>query len=246
MKKILQKLANRYGYRINRLSSPAINAFTAMKNLLNGVDEPIIFDAGAYHGYVSLTFRKMFPRSTIYAFEPFEESFKRLKANTSSDHRIKAFNFGLSNRDGTQSFHSNTMSGTNSLLSTDESGTQTWGKGLLETREITQAQFMTIDSVIERLHIPRIDLLKLDVQGAEPLVMEGASEVCRRGIIHVVYSEIITQPTYKDQKRFDEVLSSFYNNGFEIYNIYYMSLMREGRLRQVDVIFTRIDRYQNH
>ncbi|RPH51045.1 MAG: FkbM family methyltransferase [Desulfobacteraceae bacterium] len=239
MKKILQKLANRYGYSINRLSNPAVNPFTAMQKLLMGIKEPIILDVGAYHGYISLAFRKMFPMSTIYAFEPFEESFEHLKANTASDPRINAFNFGLSNRNGTQSFHSNTMSGTNSLLATDESGTRTWGKKLLETREIVQAQFKTIDSVVEKMHIPRIDLLKLDVQGAEPLVIEGASEACRRGIIGVIFSEVITQPTYRDQKRLDEVLASFYNNGFDLYNIYYMSLMREGRLRQVDVIFTK-------
>ena len=239
MKKTLQKLANRYGYRISRLSNPSINAFTAMQHLLMDIKEPIIFDVGAYHGHISLAFRKMFPMSTIYAFEPFEESFEHLKANTASDQRIKAFNFGLSNREGTQAFHSNIMSGTNSLLSTDESGSRTWGKRLLETKETIQAQFKTIDSVVEKMRIPRIDLLKLDVQGAEPFVIEGASEMCRRGIIRVIYSEIITQPTYKDQKRFDEVLASFYNHGFDLYNIYYMSLTREGRLRQVDAIFTK-------
>jgi len=238
MKKTLKKIANKCGYRISRLSNPNINAFTAMQYLLKEVKEPIIFDVGACYGYISLAFRKMFPLARIYAFEPFEESFECLKANTISDELINIFNFGLSNREGTQSFHSNKRPGTNSLLATHESS-EPWGKGYVETKEIIQARFNTLDSVIETMKIPRIDLLKLDVQGAEPLVIEGASEACSRGIIRLIYSEIITQPTYKDQKRFDEALGSFYNSGFDLYNIYNMDLTREGRLRQVDAIFTK-------
>lgn len=241
MKKIIQKLANRCGYRISRLSQPRPdeNAFTAMQRLLIGIEEPIIFDVGAHHGYVSRAFRELFPTSIIYAFEPFKESFEQLKANTASDPRINAFNFGLSDRDGTQSFHSNPSSATNSLLSTDESGAQTWGTGLLETQKIVQAQFKTIDSVVATMRIPRIDILKLDVQGAEHLVIAGASATCNRGIIRLIYSEIITQPTYKEQKRFDEALAPFYNNSFDLYSIYNMSFTSEGRLRHVDAIFTK-------
>lgn len=210
-----------------------------MQHMLKGIKEPVIFDVGAHHGHISITFRGLFPTSTIYAFEPFEGSYEQLKANTSSDPRIRAFNFGLSNREGAQSFHSNPSSATNSLLPTHELGSQTWGKGLLETREVVHAQFKTIDSVVKAMRIPKIDLLKLDVQGAEHLVIEGSSEMCSSGLIRLIYSEIITQPTYCDQKRFDEALAMFYNRGFDLYNIYNMSSTGEGRLRQVDAIFTK-------
>ena len=159
------------------------NAFTTMQRLLMGIKEPVIFDVGAHHGRISRAFRKLFPTSTIYAFEPFKESFEQLKANTATDPRIHAFNFGLSDREGTQSFHSNLNSETNSLLSTDKSGSQTWGPGLLETQAVVQTQFKTIDSMMEAMQIPGIDILKLDVQGAEHLVIGGALETCSRGII---------------------------------------------------------------
>lgn len=241
MKKVIQKLANRCGYRLSKLSHPidAENPFTAMQRLLMGIKEPIIFDVGAHHGYVSRTFRKMFPASKIYAFEPFKESYEKLKTNTASDPRINVFNFGLSNQVGTQPFHSNPSSATNSLLSTDELGSQIWGAGLLETQDIVKAQFKTIDSVIETMRIPKIDILKLDIQGAESIVMEGALVTCSRGLIRLIYSEIITQPTYKGQKRFDEAMAAFYNNGFDLYSIYNMSFTGAGRLRQIDVIFTK-------
>jgi hypothetical protein len=100
-------------------------------------------------------------------------------------------------------------------------------------------RFKTIDFILASMEIPRIDILKLDVQGAEPLVMAGALEACRTGAIGLVYSEIIIQPTYKGQKRFDESLAAFYGNGFDLYNLYNMCHRADGRLCQVDATFTK-------
>ena len=72
--------------------------------------------------------------------------------------------------------------------------------------------------------------------------MAGAAETCRRELIRLVYSEIIIQPTYKGQKRFDQFLGSFYDSGFDLYHFYNLSFSNEGRLRQVDAIFTRNER----
>jgi FkbM family methyltransferase len=241
MKRLVHRLLNRFGYSIERLpqASPALSPFAAMRRLLHGVAAPMIFDVGAHHGRVTATFRECFPRATIYAFEPFAASFEVLKANTASDPGVRAFDFGLGDRNGVQSFHANASTATNSLLATDAAGTRTWGAGLLETREVVQARIRTLDDVVAELRIPQIDLLKLDVQGAEPLVMAGAVQSCRRGRIRLLYAEIITQPTYQGQKRFDEALAAYYGLGFDLYNIYNASLDGEGRLRQVDVIFTR-------
>ena len=241
MKKQIQQLFNSFGYSISKLPAPASseNPFLAMQRILIGIEEPVIFDVGAHHGHISRLFRRMFPTSTVYSFEPFQESFKLLKLNTSSDPRIKVFNFGLGDWTGTRAFHSNSSSATNSLLATDELGARTWGSGLLETQKIVQAEFKTLDSVLDAMQIPRIDILKLDVQGAEPLVMAGALSACRKGAIGLVYSEIIIQPTYKEQKRFDESLAVFYKHGFDLYNIYNMRHTAEGRLCQVDATFTR-------
>jgi FkbM family methyltransferase len=220
------------------LSVPA-DAFTEMQRLCLDIKEPIIFDVGAHHGETAIKLRSYFPEARIVCFEPFFESFQVLKRNTESDQRITIFNFGLSNQSGTFPFHSNLSSATNSLLSSDELGSTTWEAGLLETKDIVQAQFKTMDAVLDQLAIPKIDILKLDVQGAEPLVLEGASTACKKGVIQTIYSEIITQPTYVGQKRFDEALAVYFNYGFDLHNIYNLSLTSMGQLRQVDAIFVR-------
>ncbi len=238
IKSIIQNILNAYGYRISRNISS--DPFIDMQSLLlqKKEDEPIIFDVGAHHGSTTKLFRDLSPNSIIYAFEPFQSSFTLLKKNTESDPKIYAINLGLSNVAGWHAFNSNLSSETNSLLMSDELGAKSWGTGLLETQEIVEAEFKTLDSVVEEMSIPKIDILKMDCQGAEPLVMLGGVNTLRK--VSIIYSEIIVQPTYKGQKRFDEFLATFYNSNFDLYNLYNLSYSSNGRLIQVDAIFTKV------
>ena len=49
--------------------------------------------------------------------------------------------------------------------------------------------------------------------------------------------EILTLPTYENQKKFDEILLLLRTNGFELYNIYNTSQTKNGVLRQLDAVF---------
>ena len=78
--------------------------------------------------------------------------------------------------------------------------------------------------------------MKLDVQGAEHLVLEGATDALRENRISVIFTEIITMPTYVGQISLHEMLRKFDDHNFQLYNIYNLSTV-DGRLRQVDAIF---------
>lgn len=174
----------------------------------------------------------------MYAFEPFPASFESLKQNTCSDPMIKAFNFGFSETEETKSFSVNTSSATNSLLESDPRGIQTWGSGLLETTRRISLPFTTVDLFLAKMEIQKIDILKLDVQGAEYQVLKGAKESLAASRCKLIYSEIIIQPTYQGQKDLHEILGIFSELGFELYNFYDLSHTNNGKLRQLDAIFT--------
>jgi len=237
-------MAFRSGYRISRIKEPVASegAFEVMQRLLADVEQPIIFDVGAHHGHKARTFRLLFPNCLVYSFEPFVDSFRELKENTKNDPKIHAFDFGLSDQAGTRRFHSNSSSATNSLLPSASSSAEIWGGGLFETKATVEARFNTIDAIMAEMRIPRIDLLKLDVQGAEHLVMQGGASACASGAIRVLYCEIGTQLTYEGQLRFDEAMRAYFDRGFDLFNIFSPNNTPEGRLRQVDAIFTRRDR----
>lgn len=210
-----------------------------MKNLCNGVAEPVIFDVGAHQGEISALFRDIFPSAVIHAFEPFPESFATVQRRFAADSRTHVHRHGLSERDSVRKFHSNQSSATNSLLPTDGESSKSWRVGQLETCQVIEAEFKTLDSVMEERNVERIDILKLDVQGAESLVMRGGENAFRHRRVGLIYTEIITQPTYVGQLRFDEALAVFYNMGFDLHGLYNLSLTSQGRLRQLDAIFTQ-------
>lgn len=240
MKQLIKSMALRLGFKISRVSSgiPHPDPFCEMKRLLQGVDQPIIFDVGAHHGESVDEFRSLFPQSLIYSFEPFNESYFQLRHHTESDPLTSTFNFGLSNEDSLQKFFSNSSSATNSLLSTDTKGGETWDEGMLDTKEIIELEFRTLDSILNENDINHINILKLDVQGAEHLVIEGGKLAIKERKIDIIYSEIIIQPTYNNQKRLDEAFKIFYDCGYDLHNIYNCSLTKNGKLRQIDAIFT--------
>ena len=240
MKEFIKSLIEKTGYRVSRVPEVEIDAYGEMKRLMKEVKNPVIFDVGAHHGDVTRDFRKLFTNSTIYAFEPFMESYKELKKNTQSDPNIHAYNFGLGDEDGSKEFFVNEKSSTNSLLQSDSASDKTWGENLLTTKEAIKIEIRKLDSVIEKLKISHIDILKLDVQGAEYLVLSGAQQAARDSKISLLYTEIITLPTYVGQKRFDEMLGIYYNSGLNLHGFYNMSRTKFGQLRQLDAIFTNI------
>jgi len=215
--------------------------FLELRKLTRNIGEPIIFDVGAHRGYITAKFRRLIPSCTIHAFEPFPESYQRLAERNTDDPRVYCHAFGLAERETEVELHANESAATNSILATDDAASETWGSGLLDTQSMVRIRVRPLDRVVEELGVSGIDILKLDVQGAEPLVMEGAAELCRAGKIRMIYTEIITQPTYKGQKRFDEALRVFYNRGFDLYNLYNLNSGDSGQLRQLDAIFTKAD-----
>ncbi len=240
-KKLLRKLLGTIGYSIQRKGGILAEAdpFAVMQRLCVDKIEPVIFDVGAHHGETALWFRRILPNSTIYCFEPFPESYNALSLAVGSDPKIKPFNYGLAAINGIHKFHSNESSATNSLLPAHVNGPLVWGEGLLNLKGIQNCSFKMLDCVLQELSIASIDILKLDVQGAEPLVLEGAAGACAKRSIGIVYAEIILQDTYVGQKRFDEVLSCFHDAGFSLYNIFNLVSTSNGSLCQLDAIFTR-------
>jgi FkbM family methyltransferase len=241
MIKSIVKLLSKQRIQIEAVekSMPDTGVFAELQRLCKGIKNPTIFDVGAHIGQTTGEFRRRFPNAQIFSFEPFPESFERLQANSKTDQGIHVFNYGLADQTGTFPFQSNLSSATNSLLTTDNMGFKTWGEGLLETNQVVQADFKTIDLVLKDLNIRKINILKLDVQGAEYRVVKGGAEALRDGVVDYIFSEIITQPTYIGQKRLDEALSVFYNAGFDLHNIFELSSTSDGVLRQFDAIFTR-------
>ena len=231
-KQAIQQALRRLGYELHKTSA---DVFAVQRELI-GTHEPVILDVGAHVGTVARRYRQRFPQASIHCFEPFPPSFGKLRESLDGDPRSVCHNLALSEKEGTAALQANRSSATNSLLPTDERGTAFWGEGLLETTSQIEVPTTTLDAFSQEAGFSHIDILKLDVQGAEFAVLQGARDVLTRQSISLIYTELILCPTYKRQHPLHEYLAFLDGFGYGLLD-FYNPVRRHHQLIQADAIF---------
>ena len=239
MKSFLKAVLRSVGYEVRRYIDPADAApplVRSLRHLCKGNKGDVIFDVGAHQGQTENLLRTLFPAATIHCFEPFAESFDILQSRISGS--SYAHNFGFAEQAGQRTFQSNPMDVTNSLLPLEASAAKTWSLAALRTGQQVQCRFETIDGFMKANSIQTIELLKIDTQGAEFLVLEGAANTIQSGSIKCIFLEIITAPTYQGQKDFSYYVDFLENSGFKLHGLYDICNNAHGELLQLDALFT--------
>jgi FkbM family methyltransferase len=237
MKHLLQRLANSLGYEFRRLHTAAENDAVLFARGLIHAPKPVVFDVGAHDGETAKRLRQLFPAARIHCFEPFPDSCILLEQATNGDHDTSIHRVGLSNRQGTATMNCNASTATNSLLGTDPRARETWGEGLLDTGGTIEIPITTLDDFCEGEGIERIDLLKIDTQGAEYAVLEGAARLLTRQAVAVLVFEMITASTYAGQRSPSEYFTLLQSHGYGFTGVF-SPIYRNGLLAQCDVAFT--------
>lgn len=125
----------------------------------------VIWDVGANIGFYTLAFSQLTsPGGFVYAFEPLGTNFGRLLAHIRLNHldNVTAVQGALSNADGLMGFDT----GPNSLMGRLDANLKQY---LLPT--------LTADGFLARYPQAAPDLIKIDVEGAEGAVLEGAKNL---------------------------------------------------------------------
>jgi FkbM family methyltransferase len=240
MQELVKKIFDSLGYEVRRKKrdpeSKTYDPFYIKQKLLEKCSHPTIFDVGAYVGDITKLYRRKFPSARIYSFEPTPEIFVKLQENTRSDKFIYTYKLAISENNEISKFHINKFSPTNSLLKSDSRGNYYWGTGILDTAREIDVQSIKLDDFCASYGIDRIDLLKLDIQGAELKALRGAEGLLKNHSIALIYSEVIMMPTYQGQTLFHELAFYLYGLNYELFNIYNRVSNRE-QLIEIDVIF---------
>jgi FkbM family methyltransferase len=123
-----------------------------------------VLDVGANVGDWSLLAAAAFPQATIYALEIVPSTAATLRARTAAISRIKVFDHGLAELTGTLALRFNPAATAHTTFTEYPHG---WAGERIEGRVLRGDEFL------RREGIGRLDLLKLDVEGAEHLVLRG-------------------------------------------------------------------------
>ena len=138
----------------------------------------VIIDGGANLGNYSLNVNKIIPDSNIYAFEPVEKTFNLLKNNISGYSKIIAVNKGLFDKNCEMQINVY-PSHTHSSIYDIES----LPYNVVETEKIN---LIKGDNFIKENNISNIDLLKLDLEGAEFDAIQGFSKALNEKKIRII------------------------------------------------------------
>lgn len=149
-----------------------------------------IIDGGANIGITSLYFAARYPHAKIYSVEPLPQNFTLLEANVKHETRIKPL-YGC-------------ITGTSQKTVQFTTGHPTWGNCIGEVG-ITVPAF-TVEELCRTEGINQVDLLKLDIEGAEEQVFANGNFLDR--VQHIV----IELHNDYDFRRFQKDIEAF---GFE-------------------------------
>jgi FkbM family methyltransferase len=131
--------------------------------------DDICFDVGANLGYYTVLMAKAVPQGKVYAFEPdpFCHALLQLNIRINRLENVVVNCLALGERPGTSSFFRCTDSAFNSFKDTARKAVSS----------VIEVPVTTLDEFVAANDVPRVDFVKVDVEGAEGLVLAGAKRL---------------------------------------------------------------------
>ena len=168
-----------------------------------------IIDAGVNKGYYSLLFAKLMnDKGQILSFEPdigncfwFNKSIQANKYKS-----IKLYQCALSESDSEAIFYPGKKSGWGSLRSSHETDLQ---------KKTMVVKTKKLDTILQEEGISRVDIIKIDVQGADLLMLKGARKFLEANPKLKIAMDVDVKGEEERQQLFD-LLTSY---GFKISKI---------------------------
>jgi FkbM family methyltransferase len=243
MRTLIRKTTSYLGFEIRRAAkekglSWVFDPFAAQKFLLTQsmIESPVIFDIGAYRGETAQRYRSLFPNSTIYCFEPFIESFERLRVRFQNDKKIIPFPLAVTENAGCREFFVNRFDATNSLLRRPSTGRRYYHEAGT-VKMVTEVSTTSIDEFIAAHPLETSALVKLDIQGGELSALRGAVKLLSSERAALLYVEVVFVPHYQRQPLFHEICAFLADFGYTLFNIYELHASDNGQLRMGDALF---------
>lgn len=153
------------------------------------LDKGVFIDVGANIGKYAVIVGKQLRnesankrRGSVMAIEPSAEIFRILEKNIRLNNltNVIPLNLAASDKEGVSEFY----------LSSEGFGTSS---SLIEIKfksKKVEVKTDTLDNIVKRLNIKKVDLIKIDVEGAEPKVLGGAFGILKKDKPKIVFEAL--------------------------------------------------------
>lgn len=196
-----------------------------------------IIDVGANRGQFTLFALDRFPGARVIAFEPLAASAEIIKAVTASDKdRVSILRTAVGAETGVVPFHVSAREDSSSVLEIGEGQVGRFPGTAL--KHVVTVPIDTLDRALSFERVVRPCLLKIDVQGYELEVLQGAQETLAK--IDEVLVEVSFVELYVGQRLASDVIRFLMDAGFCPIGIHSTMIARDGVPLQADLRFARV------
>ena len=141
----------------------------------------VVYDIGANVGLYSRFLVQCFHASHVYAFEPMEGNRSLLNENLTiagCTPKVTVVPCAVGDQDGTTEFQVDTLTSNSGTLDAVTHGKPSQSHRQYGLPPATVSVTVSrLDTLVESNQLPRPDMIKLDVEGAEALALDGARHV---------------------------------------------------------------------
>ncbi len=181
--------------------------------------EFIICDVGANYGLFFQRIVQYCPQVEVIAFEPQRSCLPVLESLKAKNSRITIRPIGLGSQDGEMIFYEHQNSGLSSFREFKGDYTySTVNEGDNKPCQYT-VPVSTFDQELLNTDPNKHILLKIDTQGFEREVLEGAKQLLKQNRITCIVLELMTLEKYKGQATWVELLNFLQNEGFILFDL---------------------------
>lgn len=215
------------------------DAYVMMARVIDPARPAVLLDIGANIGDTAGRLRAQFRHPTIYAFEPAPDVFDRLRARAAEWPDVRPIHAAVGERSGEAELRITADRLMSSVLPASIAGRAFHGAAIAEESRV-RVPMLSIDEWADREHIARVDALKIDVQGLELAVLQGArGTLTKRGVMAVNCEAQLT-PEYDGAATFSEIDLFLRSCGFAVYQIHEVwSHGAEQRTTCLDALWVR-------
>ena len=198
-----------------------------------------VLDVGANVGQFAIAAAKLFPGSRVYSYEPVPDTYTLLCKYTRKLDNVACFNQGLGDCESELPITVNSHSHSSSFLplSAEHKSAFPFAR---EERTI-RVPVTTLDLATKEIDLLQPVLLKLDVQGFEKKVLQGATSTLH--LIDYIILEASLRPMYEGEVLFTGMIQLLDSYGFDFLRpIGWLSSPSNGEILQLDCLFQRRNR----
>ena len=179
-----------------------------------------IFELGARDCEESLGFCQRFPKAVVHAFECNPDTLPACRRAAAQQPRIRLVEKAVSNQAGTLTFMAVDKERSRSVWADGNPGASSlfkvdnqWVDEEIVQKEI-RVEAIRLDGYLESQGIPKVDLMWMDIQGAELMALKGLG--ARLADVSLIHMEVEFRQLYVGQPLFQDLKAFLNAQGFSL------------------------------